>query len=402
LFERATGIGTRVGDPDLVALGLLGRGQALVRTGRIADGVALLDEVMVAVTADEVGATTAGIAYCAVIEACQSIYDATRAREWTEALTRWCAAQPELVPYRGQCLVYRAEIKQRQGAWDEALTELQSACTVLSEPRVHPALGLAFYRLGELHRVAGQLDEARAAYRRADELGHDPEPGPALLLRDRGDDAAALHSIQASLVAVADPVARLPLLAAAVEIALSAGDPATARSSADELTRLISDLGTGSDLLAAVADQADGAVRLAEGDARGAVVLLRRALDGWRSLEAPYDAAHARLLLGKAYRELGDEATAEDERQAALDVLGRLGAAPDPHLDDGGDSPWHLTAREREVLVLVARGQTNRQIAESLTISEHTARRHIQNICGKLDVPSRTAATALAIREGLV
>lgn len=403
LFEQAGSLGSRLRHPDLLAMALLGQGRAHIDDGDPAGGVTLLDEAMIGVTAHEVSPVAAGIVYCAVIEACQKALDVGRAREWTEALTRWCADQPELVHFRGHCLVYRAEVLQHAGAWKDALAEARRACQRLSEPRVHPALGLACYRLGELLRLTGQRDEADTCYRRAQEFGQQTQPGVALLLRDRGDLAGARTSLHAALAGVADPVARVPLLAAAVELAVQDDAVAEARSAADELARLHDDLEAGCEQLTVLVAQAEGAVLLAEDDAGAALRLLRRAVDGWLQLQAPYDAACARLLLARAHAALGDATTADLERDAAVAALAALGVDASPSAGAGAvaTNPWHLTDREREVLMLVAQGRTNREVAEALTISEHTARRHLQNICGKLGVSSRTAAAAAAIREGL-
>jgi tetratricopeptide (TPR) repeat protein len=149
----------RFDDADLLAFGLLGQGQAAIAAGDTARGLRLLDEVMLGVAGGDVSPIPTGIVYCAVIESCMEAFDLRRAAEWTEALHAWCADQPDLIPYRGQCLVHRSQILQAHGAWDEAAAEAQRACLHLSDP-VHPALGLADYQQGELHRLRGEFADA--------------------------------------------------------------------------------------------------------------------------------------------------------------------------------------------------------------------------------------------------
>ena len=269
----------------------------------------------------------AGIAYCQVIALCQAVFDLRRAREWTEALTRWCDSQPDLVPFRGNCLVHRCEIFQLQGAWTDALDSARRACEWLAGPPAWDALGSAYYQLAEIQRLRGELAEAEESYRQASLAGRDPEPGMSLLRLAQGRVDLALPAIRRALDEAEDPIARSRLLPACVEVMLEAEDVAAARAAADELAGIAAQLDA--PYLNALAAEASGAVLLAEGDPRAALTKLRAAHRSWRELEAPHQAARVRVLIGVACRELGDGASAELEFEAARGALEELGARPD-------------------------------------------------------------------------
>ncbi|MDP9020807.1 MAG: LuxR C-terminal-related transcriptional regulator [Actinomycetota bacterium] len=407
LFTDVARIADRFGDSDLIALGRLGCGQALVAMGDAAAGTAMLDEAMVAVTVGDVSPIAAGIAYCAVILACRDIFDMRRAQEWTAALSHWCSSQQDLKPYRGQCLIHRSEIMQLRGEWTEALEEVEQACTHLSDPPGDPVMGMAKYQQAELLRLRGELARAESAYRQAGEWGHPVHPGLALLRLAQGrlgDAVAAIRRVMNE--AEDDRVRRSRVLAAYAEIVLASGDVGAARVAADELEELAADFDT--PYLRAVAAQAAGAVLLAEGDAQAACDVLRGAWTAWRELDAPYEAASVRVLMAQACQQLGDHDTAEMELDPARRVFEQLRAAPAlarvAALSRRASlrAPGGLTPREVEVLRLVATGATNREIADTLVINEKTVARHLSNMFTKLGVSSRAAATAYAYEHDLV
>jgi DNA-binding CsgD family transcriptional regulator len=400
----AAAIGRRFGDADLFTLAVHQQGCMLVKGGRAKEGFPLLDEAMVAVTAGEVSPLVSGIVYCSVILTCQEVYELRRAQEWTAALTRWCEGQPDLVAFTGRCLLHRAEIMQLRGTWSDALDEARRAAERqgLSEAGV----GQAFYRQGELHRLRGESAAAESAYRDASRHGWEPQPGLALLRLAQGEAVAAAAAIRRTVGETAAPLKRAELLPAYVEIMLAVEDAGEAGRAAQELEAIAERFD--SELLRATVARARGAVELAAGNAKEALVSLRQASQLLHALGVPYELARARVLVGLACRALGDEDSAALELEAARRAFEELGAAPDLARADALATPaptdegHGLTPRELEVLRLVASGKSNKVIAAELHISEHTVARHVQNIFAKLGVSSRTAASAFAFEHDLV
>src|SRR5215467_275369 len=406
--EVAT-IGDRFKDPDLSALGRDFQGRAMIREGRLSEGLRCFDEAMVAATCGELSPIVTGLIYCDAIAACQQTHALDRAREWTMALSGWCEAQPQLVPFAATCLVHRSEVMQLGGAWTEAFEEARRASIRLSHARGGDA-GHAAYQEGEIHRLRGELAEAEQAYARASERGRDPHPGLALLRVAQGRFDVAAAASRRVLSETSDPLKRTRFLPAHVEIMLAASDLGEGRRAANELSELAERFGI--ELLNAMAHHAKGALALAEGDARGAIDPLRQARDAWQGVGAPYLSARIRLLMARAFQALGDTDGVALEVDAARKIFVQLGAAPDlaaleamtaPAPANARPTPPHgLSARELEVLLLVASGKTNKAIADALFLSEKTVDRHVSNIFVKLDVPTRAAATAWAYQHRLI
>ena len=399
-FAAAAAVGVRFGDADLVTLSHTGEGRARIYLGDTADGVALLDEAMVAITAGEVSPVIVGDSYCSVIEACSELFDVGRVHAWTSALGAWCDAQPELLPFRGQCLVHRSEMLQLRGQWSDALEQAREACLRLSRPVERPAVGAAHYQQAELHRLRGDFGSAEAAYKRASAAGRDPQPGLALLRLAQGREEGARAVIRRALDEAAEPIARARLLPAAVQLSLAAADRDAARQAAGELRQTAAMLRA--PMLRALAATATGLTLRADGDPHAALQSLRQAASLWTELRAPYELARVRVEIAEACRELGDAESAALEIDAALATFESLGAVPDAARLGRVAGAGELTSREVEVLRDVAAGKSNREIAAALVISERTVERHVSNIFAKLAITSRAAATAYAYEHQLL
>jgi len=400
-FERSVDLAAADSDADVLVLALLGRARCLQRLGRDDECAAVMDEAMTYVSAGRVQPQVVGLLYCAVIDLCLGCFDLARAQEWTRALTAWVEDQRGAVAYRGTCLVHHAEILQLRGAWTEATARAAEACVILGA-RPEPAVAAAHYRIGELARLRGRLDDAESAYERASELGLEVQPGLALLRLAQGRPGAAAAGLERALGEHSDdPRARPLQLAAQVEVCLATGDVEAAE---DALTALAASADVdAAPFLRALCEHSAGAVLLARGDAQAALPRLRRAWSLWRDVDAPYEAARARGLTARACEALGDADAAVMEADAARAALDRLGAVGEPFGVAGMPAgEGLLSPRELEVLRLLATGATNRAIAAELVLSEKTVARHVSNIFGKLDLRNRAAATAYAFEHHLL
>jgi DNA-binding CsgD family transcriptional regulator/tetratricopeptide (TPR) repeat protein len=392
-------------DADLAAGAAMTLGRALIRNGEVGAGLAQLDDAMVTVGGGSVSARATGMVYCAVMDACQAVHDLRRAKEWTAKLANWYESQPEFTgAYRGLCRVHRVAIMRLSGGWPTAVQEAELACAQMTRGYGEMVAGAAFYQLAELRRLRGEFAAAERAYRDALRYSGETQPGMALLRLAQGKPQAAASAIRRALAEAADPLLRARLLPAAVEILSAVGDLPGAASAAGDLADIAAEYDTTA--LHAMSAYASGSVALAHCSFEAALPQLRQAYLLWRDLDVPYEAARTRVLLALACRELGDEDSAAMELEAARQVFGQLGAAPDmDRLDALGPRtapPSGLSPREVEVVRLIATGRTNSAIAAELFLSEKTVARHVSNIFGKLGVGSRTAAAAYAFEHGLV
>lgn len=411
LASRAATIGERFADPELIACARHLEGRALIRLRRLQAGLVLLDEAMLGVVAGDLSPIMTGLLYCSVIGTCQEIYALSRAREWSAAMARWCERQSQMISFKGVCAVHLAQIMQLNGEWSDAEAQLRRL-------RERPPAGAneeapagtvpaeAAYQQGELNRLKGEFEAAERAYHEAARMGRDPHPGLALLRLAQGRTEAACAAVLRVLEAATGPLDRARLLPAVVEIFLEAGELDQSRRASQEMDSIARDFEA--DVLHAMAAHARGAVHLAAGEPGAALTAFRQALTIWTRVEAVYEIARLRMLIGRACLSLGDEEAGRLEMGEARSVFERLGAAPDLARLDGlergaqASKGGGLSRRELQVLRLIARGKTNRAIAAELLLSERTIDRHVHNILTKLGVPTRSAAVSSAHDHGLL
>jgi class 3 adenylate cyclase len=324
--ERALDIGTRFGNRDLQAYGLLQKGRVLVSQGQVSEGLALLDEATVAAVSGELGPLASGIIYCLAIDTTAKLADYGRAGEWAEAAKRWCERQ-SISGFPGICRIHHAEIVRLRGGWAEAEQELRTALGELGNFNLE-FVAEGFYEIGEIRLRMGDLEEAEEAFRQAHELGREPEPGSAMLQLAQGKTEEAHSCIVRALSDESlDDLRRSRLLPAQVETALATGDVDTARSAAEGLSLLAEKFGTPP--LKAAALRACGEVQQAEGDAAQATLSFRRSWRLWTEADLPYEAARTRMLLGVALEADGAEESGRREVRAARSAFERLGAVLD-------------------------------------------------------------------------
>ena len=417
-FERAFAIAERFGDRDVRTLALTGMGRVHIKRGEVEEGLRLLDES----TAEAIGGNLdpyyTGIVYCMTISSCHDLGDFRRAAEWTEAANRWCD-RLDVTGFPGACRIHRAEIMRLRGDLAGAEEQAVAACEELNEFDVHITAG-GFYEIGEIRRQLGDFAAAEEAYRKAYELGRDPQPGLSLLRLAQGKVDGAVTAITRSLRDAADPVARLRRLPASVEISLAAGDLKTARSAALELEEIVDRYKIGgkrAPAFDAVVHVSCGRIKLAEGDLDAAVGLLRRGRDGWAEVGAPYETAQARVLLGMAFRRAGDEDAATAELEAAESTFARVGARLDEErvkellgrqetrrtflfsdivdstrlLETLGDEKWQRLLRRHDELVREQIGEAGGQVVK------HTG----DGFFASFDTPKAALDAAVGIQRAL-
>ena len=324
--ERLLEISERLGDPDLEALGLQDKGRVLIAAGQVEEGMALLDEAVVAAMSGAVSPYPTAVVYCNATVACGDLTDYRRASEFADAAKRWCDRQT-IAGFPGMCRVRRVEIIRLRGAWAEAEAEARQACAELQDFCLDYA-GEGFYQIGEIRLRMGDLDGAEKAFSQAHEMGRDPQPGLALLLHAQGRTEAGAKLLARALGNLAAvPLVQVRLLPAEVELALALRDRGRAEAAAGELERIATQYGT--HVLRAAAGAARGTVALADGEYDSAIESLRRAWRIWQDMDAPYEVARTRASLGEAYLGAGDREAAAMELGAAGATFERLGAVPE-------------------------------------------------------------------------
>ncbi|MGH8928011.1 MAG: adenylate/guanylate cyclase domain-containing protein [Acidimicrobiia bacterium] len=323
-FEEALELARVSGDRSVAGLSLHDKGWALCNQGRYAEGLALIDEAMASAVGGEMNPEATGFVYCGMIGICSNRGDYARAAEWTDATMRWCERY-HITGFPGICRVHRAEIMRLRGSLPDAEVEARRACEELPRYNYVAGLGYAFYEIGEIRRRMGDFAGAEEAYNRAHEYGQDPQPGLSLLNLAHGNLESASTGARLALASAREPLLRIRLLIAHADIAIATGAVADAATAIEELESLVRDVGTVA--LKAELSRVRGSLNLARGEVEAAIPDLREALQGWRQIEAPFEMAQVRTLLGRAHAASGDMDGALIELRAARATFEQLGAA---------------------------------------------------------------------------
>jgi ATP/maltotriose-dependent transcriptional regulator MalT len=399
MATEALELARSLGSADLEAEALQTKGRILIGTGQMPEGMRHLDEAMLFAVEGRLGPYSTGKVYCSLISACEEVGDLERAAEWTEATLQWAERHPFAI-FPGICRVHRAVILKQRGDFVEAERQASIARDELRHSHVGNAAS-ACIEIGDIRRRLGDLAGAAAAFANAQELCGGQCAEVALLRLAEGRVDLARGAIATCMATTpTNSLARSRLLPAVTQVAIADGNLVMAAAAVAELEELAARFA--SPFIQATLESARGRLQLALGAPPDAQETLRRALVLWQRLAVPYEVATTWTLLGEASEQAGDAAAASEAFATAVEQFDRIGAhfavtAP----PDDADRPNGLTAREVEVLQLVAVGHTNQGIADELFLSVKTVSRHLSNIYTKIGVSSRSAATAFAFEHGL-
>jgi tetratricopeptide (TPR) repeat protein len=292
-------LGRRLNEPDLMAMGLNSEGRALIKSGAVADGLALLDEAMVSVLEGRLDPFMTGVLYCHTIAACDEVGEVLRMTQWTDLAERWLTTVPAEVTFGAMCAVHRAQLQLLRGAWDQAELGALRVVASLDVNRLDYA-AQAWYVVAEARRLRGEAGAAEA-YDEAHARGYDPQPGRALLRLADGDAEGAMASVLSALAAAGpDPLRRAPTVCSVGrdrDRRRTSAERGGCRVRAGETASTFATSG-----LETMAATARGAVLLAEGNVAEALPVLRDACRRWYELGSAYDAAGICVRLAEAWR----------------------------------------------------------------------------------------------------
>ena len=395
--KEAFELARRLGDLDLESLAIATIGLSRVIAGEVKEGSRDLEEAATAALADELDQPwAAGWCCCYLIYGWEQTRDYDRAAQWCRRIESWAERRFQALAYT--CRAHYASVLVWRGAWETAEAYLTESAAAIAELRPPGAVD-ASARLGELRRRQGRAEEALRLFGRAPDhpiaiLGTGElhlAKGELRAARDRAEeylrDAAARPATPRA--------AGLELL---VRAAALEGDIAGASEAFDELTAIATHVGT--DHSRASLAWARGFLAQAAGDRDRARIAFEDAARLFHRTAAPWEEAHALMALARVLDQVGRSQDSAEYRSRAKELFANVGAGPSRA--PAGEATPALTGREREVLTLIARGLTNREVARELVLSEHTVNRHVTNILAKLRTGSRSAAVAMALRSAII